>query len=72
MKVKTASGVSITFIQEGSSKIILFDRPVRGIELKEQEIARIDSFLTSMSVAASASDVHDSDHFAQKEKRGRP
>ena len=47
MKIKTDSGVSITFIQEGSSKIMLFDRPVRGIELKEREILQIGALLAS-------------------------
>ena len=45
MRVKTKSGVSITFIQEGSSKIMLFDRPVRAIELKKREIFQISALL---------------------------
>jgi len=47
MKIKTESGVSISFIPEGSSKIILFDKPVRAIELKKEEISRINAFLSS-------------------------
>jgi hypothetical protein len=47
MKMKTESGVSISFVQEGSSKIIFFDKPVRAIELKKEEIFQISSFLAS-------------------------
>lgn len=47
MKVETESGVSITIIPEGSSKIMLFDKPVRVIELKKEEIFRLRVLLAS-------------------------
>lgn len=47
MKMKTESGVSITFISEGSSKIMSFDKPVRAIELKREEMQKIRSLLAS-------------------------
>ena len=47
MRVKTESGVSITIIPECSSKIMLFDRPVRAIELKKGEIFQISVLLAS-------------------------
>jgi len=47
MKVKTESGVSITVIPECSSKIMLFDRPVRAIELKKEEVSQISALLVS-------------------------
>ena len=47
MEIKTKSGVSITFIPEGSSKIVLFDRPVRALELKKGEILQISALLAS-------------------------
>lgn len=47
MKVKTKSGVSITIIPEGSSKIMLFDKPVRVVELKEEETTQISSLLSN-------------------------
>jgi hypothetical protein len=49
MKMKTESGVLISFIPQGSSKIflILFDKPVRAIELKKGEITQIGSFVAS-------------------------
>jgi len=72
MKVKTESGVSITLVSEGSSKIVIFDRPVRAIELKQHEIPRINSFLISRSEAESAADIQDINHLAQKEKRRTP
>jgi len=47
MGVKTESGVSISIIPRRSSKIVLFDKPVRLIELKEAEITRISALLAS-------------------------
>jgi hypothetical protein len=47
MKVKTKSGVSITIIPEGPSKIMLFSKPVRAIELKEVESSQLSALLTS-------------------------
>ena len=47
MKVETDSGVLITIIPEGSSKIILFDKPVRVVELKKEEASQLRSLLTS-------------------------
>jgi hypothetical protein len=49
MKVKTKSGVSISFVQEGSSTIILFDTFVRGVELTKEESLRIGALLASDS-----------------------
>lgn len=47
MKIKTDSGVSVTIIPEGSSKIMLFDKPVRAIELKKEETSQISTLLAS-------------------------
>jgi len=47
MEIKTESGVSITIIPEGSSKIMLFDRVVRAIELKKEETSQISALLVS-------------------------
>lgn len=47
MEIKTESGVSITIISEGSSKIMLFDRAVRAIELKKEETSQISALLVS-------------------------
>ena len=47
MKVETDSGVSITILPEGSSKIMVFDKPVRIIELKKEEASQIRVLLTS-------------------------
>lgn len=72
MKVKTESGVSITLVSEGSSKIVIFDRAVRAIELKQNEIPRIDSFLISRSEAESAPDIQNMNHHTQRDKRRTP
>lgn len=47
MKVKTDSGVLVTIIPEGSSKLMLFDKPVRAIELKKEETSQISALLSS-------------------------
>jgi len=47
MKVKTDSGVSITIIAEGSSRILFFDKPVRAVELKKEETSQISALLVS-------------------------
>jgi len=47
MEIKTESGVSITIIPEGSSKIMLFDKPVRAIELKKEETSQVSALLAS-------------------------
>lgn len=47
MKIKTKSGVSITIIPEGSSRIMLFSKPIRAIELKEAESSQLSALLTS-------------------------
>jgi hypothetical protein len=46
MKVKTESGVLISFISRGSSKTLLFDKPVRAMELKKEELTRIAALLS--------------------------
>jgi hypothetical protein len=47
MELKTESGVSITIIEEGSSRILIFDRSVRAVELNEDETAKISTVLSS-------------------------
>jgi hypothetical protein len=47
MDLKTDSGVSIKIITEGSSKILLFNKPVRAIELKKEETSQISALLVS-------------------------
>lgn len=47
MEIKTKSDVSITVIQEGSSKILLFNKPVRAIELKKVESSQLSALLSS-------------------------
>jgi hypothetical protein len=72
MKMKTESGVSITLISEGSSKIVIFDRLVRVIELKQNEIPRISSFLISKSEAESVSSIQNMSNHMQRAKRRTP
>jgi hypothetical protein len=72
MKIKTESGVSITLVSEGSSKIVIFDRPVRIVELKQEEIPRINSFLNSGSEAESVPNIYDINQSTQREKRRNP
>jgi len=47
MKIKTKSDVSITVALEGTSKILLFSKPVRAIELKKVELSQLSALLTS-------------------------
>jgi hypothetical protein len=49
MELKTDSGVSITIIEAGSSKVLIFDKSVRAIELNEEELSKISAPLTSKS-----------------------
>jgi hypothetical protein len=72
MKMKTESGVSITLVSEGSSKVVIFDRPVRAIELKQDEVPRINSFLISRSEAESAPNIQNMNNHTQREKRRTP
>jgi len=51
MRLKTESGVSITIIEEGSSKILLFNKSVRAIELGKDEISQISALLTQQRSA---------------------
>ena len=47
MEIKTKSDVSITVVPEGSSKILLFNKPVRAIELKKVESSQLSALLAS-------------------------
>lgn len=47
MELKTDSGVSITIIETGSSKVLIFDKSVRAVELNEEELSKISASLTS-------------------------
>ena len=47
MKVKTDSGVSITIIAEGSSKVLTFNKSVRAVELNKEEASKISALLSS-------------------------
>jgi hypothetical protein len=47
MRLKTDSGVSIVIVEEGPSKVIFFNRPVRAIELNKQEMSQITALLTA-------------------------
>jgi hypothetical protein len=47
MRLKIGSGVSIVIVEEGPSKVIFFNRPVRAIELNKQEISQITALLNS-------------------------
>ena len=47
MEIKTESGVSITIIPEGSSKVMVFSKPVRVIELKRQESSQMSAILAA-------------------------
>jgi hypothetical protein len=49
MKLKTESGVSIGIIEQGSSKVLLFNKSVRAVELNKEEISRIRTLLTTNS-----------------------
>lgn len=54
MELKTDSGVSITIIEEGSSKILVFSKPVRAVGLNRKELSKISNLLTSKSNAKKA------------------
>jgi len=41
MNIKTETGVSIKIIPHGQSRILLFSKPVRLIELNEYEINQV-------------------------------
>lgn len=48
MELKTESGVSITIIEESSgSKVLLFNKFVRAVELNREETSRIRALLAS-------------------------
>jgi len=47
MKIKTKSDVSITVVPEGTSKILLFNKPVRAIELRKMELSKLSALLAS-------------------------
>jgi hypothetical protein len=49
MELKTDSGVSITIIEEGSSKILVFSKPVRAVGLNKKELTEISNLLISKS-----------------------
>lgn len=46
MELKTESGVSITILKEGSSKVLVFNKPVRAVGLNKKEISKISSLLS--------------------------
>jgi hypothetical protein len=54
MKVKTESGVSITIIEEGSSKVLMFDKSVRAVELNREETSKLSALLSSNRKAKSS------------------
>ena len=58
MKMKTESGVSITIIPEGSSKVIVFSKPVRAIELKKSESSEISAVLSATTKEDYAACMH--------------
>jgi hypothetical protein len=45
MELKTESGVSITIVDDGSSKVLIFDKSVRAIGLSEEETSKISALL---------------------------
>jgi hypothetical protein len=47
MELKTDSGVSITIIEAGSSRVLIFDKSVRAVELNEEEISKISASLSA-------------------------
>jgi hypothetical protein len=49
MELKTDSGVSITIVEAGSSKVLIFDKSVRAVELNEEELSKISASLSSKS-----------------------
>ena len=55
MELKTESGVSITIIDDGSSKILLFDKSVRAVQLNDEEISRIRAELSTGAEVISGS-----------------
>ena len=54
MELKTESGVSITILEEGSSKVLIFSKAVRAIGLNKKEISKISSLLTLKPNASKA------------------
>jgi len=55
MELKTESGVSITIIEDGSSKVLIFDKSVRAVGLSKEETSKISALLSSKSNAKSTS-----------------
>ncbi len=51
MELKTESGVSIIIIDDGSSKVLIFDKAVRAVELNKKEVSKISAVLSSDSKA---------------------
>jgi hypothetical protein len=47
MEIKTKSDVSIRIVPEGSSRILLFDQPVRILELGKVELTKLSALLAS-------------------------
>ncbi len=45
MDMKLRSGVKVSLQEEGDSKLLLFDRPVRVMELSQEESVRLGSSL---------------------------
>ena len=55
MELKTESGVSITIIEDGSSKVLIFDKSVRAVGLSKEETSKISALLSSKSNMKSTS-----------------
>ncbi len=49
MELRTDSGVSITIIEAGSSRVLIFDKSVRAVELNKEEVYKISASLISKS-----------------------
>jgi hypothetical protein len=54
MELKTESGVLITIIEDGSSKVLIFDKSVRAVGLSKEETSKISALLSSTSNANGA------------------
>lgn len=46
MELKTESGVSITIIEDGPSRVLIFDKSVRAVGLNKEETSKISALLS--------------------------
>ena len=50
MEIKTRSGICITVDNSTPSKVLLFDKPVRAVELTQEESLQVGAMLTAKNI----------------------